>query len=379
MTRVLFVAANDWEPWGGSEELWHGAARELRRRGLDVSVSVKWFGTGVPQIQELAALGCRIHYRPRTPASALLHLVRQRMLDLAGLDYLRKADLVVISQGMNLDGLPWMQACLRRGIRYAVLAQSAAESWWPSDREAEPLAEGYSHAAMSFWVSQANLALTRRQLACELPRATVVRNPFKVSYDAPIRWPTESSDGELRFACVARLDPRSKGQDLILDVLRQPCWRARPVHVSFVGSGVAERSLRRLAQMYALSSVRFTGFTHDVAAVWATHHALLLPSRYEGLPLALVEAMLAGRPAVVTNVAGNAEVIDEGETGFLSAAPTVEHLDDAMQRAWAARESLAEMGTRAAATIRRQVPRDPAAEFADRIESLLGSGAQPFQ
>ena len=57
----------------------------------------------------------------------------------------------------------------------------------------------------------------------------------------------------------------------------------------------------------------------------------MLPSRFEGLPLALVEAMLCPRPAVVTNVAGNTEVIEDGETGFVAAAPTAGHLDEAME------------------------------------------------
>ena len=56
--------------------------------------------------------------------------------------------------------------------------------------------------------------------------------------------------------------------------------------------------------------------------IWAEHHALVLPSRFEGMPLVVVEAMLCGRPCIVTDVGGNAELIRDGINGFLAKAPT---------------------------------------------------------
>ena len=69
-----------------------------------------------------------------------------------------------------------------------------------------------------------------------------------------------------------------------------------------------------------LEKVTYGGFTEDVESIWASHHALVLPSRSEGLPLVVVEAMLCGRPAIVTDVAGNAELIQDGVSGFVAAA-----------------------------------------------------------
>lgn len=370
MSRILFVSANDWEPWGGSEELWCAAAKQLRERGATVTVSVKWFGQEVPQIAELAAAGCRVHYRRRPFRQPARHLALQRALSLARLHYLRDQDLVVISQGLNTDGLPWMMACRRHRLRYAVITQSAAESWWPYDREAEPLAAAYTGAEKCFFVCHANLELTQKQIATTIARAAVVRNPFNVPYSEPIPWPQIDESTDLRLACVGRLDPRGKGQDLIFDVLRSGRWRERRITVSLFGKGPAERSLRRLVELYELPSVRFAGFTSDVADIWRTHHGLLLPSRYEGLPLVLVEAMLAGRPVIVTDVAGNAEVVTDGETGFLAAAATSDRLAEAMERAWQCRSQLREMGAHAARAIRRLVPRDPAAVFADELEMI---------
>ena len=69
--------------------------------------------------------------------------------------------------------------------------------------------------------------------------------------------------------------------------------------------------------------IEFAGHVADIVGIWSKHNALVLPSRCEGLPLALVEAMLCGRPAIATNVAGHGEVIEDGVTGILAEAPTV--------------------------------------------------------
>ena len=96
-----------------------------------------------------------------------------------------------------------------------------------------------------------------------------------------------------------------------------------------------------------------------------------MPSRIEGLPLAVIEAMLCERPVIATDVAGS-EVIEDGVSGFLADAPTVRSLGNALERFWAKREEAREIGARAAERIRCLVPPDPARIFADKIRGLLG-------
>jgi glycosyltransferase involved in cell wall biosynthesis len=170
---------------------------------------------------------------------------------------------------------------------------------------------------------------------------------------------------------VARPEPASKGQDLLLDVLQQDKWRERSVKVSLFGKGHSAQSVRQLASLYGLKDVTFCGHAENVEEIWRKHHLLVLPSRFEGLPLALVEAMLCARPAVVTNVAGNTEVIEDGETGFVAAAPTAGHMDEEMERAWRHRGDWRSMGVEAARRIRRLVPPDPAREFVEELLTLV--------
>lgn len=61
----------------------------------------------------------------------------------------------------------------------------------------------------------------------------------------------------------------------------------------------------------------FLGKRTDVDVLLQGMDCFALPSRWEGLPLALIEAMASGLPAIASNVSGNTEVIEHGKTGIL--------------------------------------------------------------
>ena len=134
--------------------------------------------------------------------------------------------------------------------------------------------------------------------------------------------------------------------------------------------GTIEQMVRRLGLG---DRVKIVGFVSPVEKIWADNHVLVMPSRYEGLPLALVEAMLCGRPAVATDVAGHSEVLQDGVTGFLADAPTPRSMNKALERLWSRRAELESMGKAAAASIRRHVPADPGRAFAEKIKALLAA------
>jgi len=169
------------------------------------------------------------------------------------------------------------------------------------------------------------------------------------------------------MACVARLDPAAKGQDLLFQVLAQKQWRERPAEINLYGSGMCERNLQKLAESLQLKNVRFRGHVANVQAIWEENHLLVLPSRFEGLPLALVEAMWCARPAAVTDVGGNAEMCVDGETGFVAAAPAVKLLDQTLERAWNRRHEWKSMGQAACARAEQFIPKDPVGDFSRQL------------
>jgi glycosyltransferase involved in cell wall biosynthesis len=89
------------------------------------------------------------------------------------------------------------------------------------------------------------------------------------------------------------------------------------------------------------------------------------------MPLALVEAMLCGRPAVVTDVADHAEIVRDRLTGFIAKAPTVACFRAALEAMWARRAELDSMGKAAALSIREKVPRDPIAVFVEKLKAVV--------
>lgn len=376
MRKIAFIASNEFVPWGGSEYLWGGAAERLVQHGVQVSVSAKRWDKPVKQIEHLRKLGCRILYRrsiPSLPVRLLRKLPPWRNYAVRHVRQVAAgSDLVVVSQGSLADGLPWLEAARSAGFHYALICEGVAEVWWPKDDEVDRLAAVYENASGAFFVSDLNVELTRRQLTTPLLRARVVRNPFNVSYDARPAWPSRPA-AELSLAFIGRLDPGGKGHDVLIQVLGLPHWRERDLLVSLNGSGANERSLRRMVEHAKLKSVRFGGFSENIEQVWTTHHALILPSRYEGMPLVLVEAMLCARPAIVTDVGGVRELLRDKINGFLAKAPTVELLDEAMSRAWENRHRLKEMGEQAAIDVRKYVGPDPTEDFVRALLSLVGS------
>ena len=379
--NVVFVSGN--RTWGGSEELWSATAAVLASDGHRVTVFKSGVDDSQPRIRRLRALRCRIRDLARFPLMPrrLFSLVRSLSSGaayghevvrlLSGLALSRRPDLVVVSQGGNHDGYPLAEVCRRLRLPYAIVSHKASELYWPADWQLKTIAAVYRAARACFFVSEHNRRLTEEQLGFALPRAAVVRNPFLVPWEADAEWPDDRS--EVRLACVGRLHPKEKGQDLLLRVLARRRWRERPLSVTFYGDGLQRASLERMAGNLRLANVTFAGFVGNVPAIWSSHHGLILPSRCEGLPITLVEAMLSGRVAIVTDVGGNAEIVDDGATGYLAAAPTEDALDDAMERAWNERHKWREIGAAAAARIRTLVPPEPERCFAKRLVDVASA------
>lgn len=380
--RIAMVSSCP-EAWGGSEELWAGAARVIARDGHTVQALKVRLDVTHPRVQELLALGCTWLNLSQVPT--LPRRIINRMKPYAWQysnwhlekslvhKHLRrfKPDLVVISQGSNFDGMHFAEVCHKAGYPYVLVVQKAVEFFFPWGCDREVFRTWYRAAERCFFVSRHNLECTENQLATTLPNGTVVANPFNVSVGPPLPYP--ATEGPLELACVARLFLLDKGQDVLLRVLAQDRWKARDVRVTFYGSGSDREAIAELAVMRGVTNIEFAGHVGDITGVWARHHALILPSRSEGLPLALVEAMLCGRMAIATDAGGVAEVLEDNQTGFLAAAPTVAALDEALERAWVRRAEWEAIGVEAARRVRALVPTDPIGDFVAHLMAIASA------
>jgi len=86
----------------------------------------------------------------------------------------------------------------------------------------------------------------------------------------------------------------------------------------FAGRGELEAELKRQAHDLGIQDhVRILGFRNDVVNLLGIVDVFVLPSLSEGLSVAILEAMVAGKPVVASHVGGNPELVVEGETGYL--------------------------------------------------------------
>jgi glycosyltransferase involved in cell wall biosynthesis len=131
-----------------------------------------------------------------------------------------------------------------------------------------------------------------------------IRKRLNLSTDLPV------------LVSVGRLT-RPKGYPYLLTALALIPPEERPL-VVIVGDGPDRDDLESKTRTLKLeNTVRLLGTRHDVPALLAAADIFVLASLWEGLPLALLEAMASGLPSVVTAVGENPKVIEDGKSGIL--------------------------------------------------------------
>ncbi|MBV9020569.1 MAG: glycosyltransferase [Chloroflexi bacterium] len=116
---------------------------------------------------------------------------------------------------------------------------------------------------------------------------------------------------------VARLS-MEKGIDVLLHAIQQVVHTYPELTLLIVGDGPQAAELRELADRLGLhDTVRFLGARSDIPIVNRLLDVFILPSREEACPMALLEAMAAGRAVITTQVGGNPEVVTHDVDGLL--------------------------------------------------------------
>jgi glycosyltransferase involved in cell wall biosynthesis len=146
------------------------------------------------------------------------------------------------------------------------------------------------------------------------PRTEVIANASSLHADAP------PPDAGFVVLAVGR-HVAQKGFDLLLDAWAQVLREHPEAHLRVVGDGPLQPQLQAQARRLRIDhSVEWRAPTPQVEAVFRSASLFVLPSRYEGMPLALLEAQALGLPAVAFDCpTGPAEIIGEGSGIVVSA------------------------------------------------------------
>jgi glycosyltransferase involved in cell wall biosynthesis len=184
-------------------------------------------------------------------------------------------------------------------------------------------------------IVHAYIAYSRRmydELIARLPhRADTI---FHLPYGIPLTPTTRRAvDGPLRAIYAGRFEQRQKGVFDLPEIDR--ALQALGVHVAWTlaGGGPDEDELKR---RWAFNpGVRWTGVLTNAALLelYAHHDVFVLPTRFEGFPVALVEAMAAGLVPIVSDIpSGVPELVDAGVNGERPPVADIRAFADAIAR-----------------------------------------------
>jgi glycosyltransferase involved in cell wall biosynthesis len=372
--NILYVSTNNM--WSGSEELWSRSAKKFIELGYSISFAVKY---NHKQLEGLQAKARNINYSnrylPKTRLQRGIERISKHRFDVTDLlkDFIveAKPELVLISQGNNYESLELMQLCGNLGIPYITITQLVSELfiWISQNQHVTNYRNAYIGAKKNFFVSKHNLNVNNFQLGYELLNSEVAYNPCKIS-DIE-NWGYPKIGNTRKIGLVGRIECYHKGYDILLQVLNNDKWRNRPIEFNIYGDGPNTDFIKLYIEKWELRNVYLKGHVAQITDVWAENELLLLPSRLEGQALALIEAMYCHRAAVITDVGGGAELIEEGVSGFIASYPTVSSIDAALERAWNQRNEWRVMGNNAAAALKDRYPEDAVDYFNKRVLEVL--------
>lgn len=318
---------------GGAQRQMVNLARGLRERGHDVEFFIYWPVHDFFRHQAETA-GIPIHeYDKRARFSpgvilALIRLIRRHRYDVA-ISYLRTPNIYA-----ELS-VPFMPRSTRLVVseRNSGLQEHSLLS--PLRRSLHRLAD----VVVSNSISQAEWL--RAQHPWLSGRCRVIYNGLFMSRFARTATPPQSAR-DLRLIGVGRVAPQKNIECFIQGLAIFHERHSWVPAVNWAGrrsdEGQPERKYRlEIDQLLdTLPHVRaawtWLGERSDVPELLGSHHALVLPSRYEGLPNAVCEALAAGLPVLASGVCDHPVLVPDGERGFLFDPDRPQSMADALER-----------------------------------------------
>lgn len=171
-------------------------------------------------------------------------------------------------------------------------------------------------------VSKANLDEGKSYF--EMPRSSYIHNSVdfgrfhpEVDFRAEIRQECGIPDNAYCIGYIVRMtvqkDPLNMVRAAAIAAEKDP-----NLHFLMAGDGELLEAAKNLANSLGVSNrISFPGFRTDVPEILSAVDAYVLSSLWEGLPIGIIEAMAMKKPSVVSNIAANAELIEDGKQGFL--------------------------------------------------------------
>ena len=155
---------------------------------------------------------------------------------------------------------------------------------------------------------------------------TVIYNPLTLKQGAP------SAGTSKRFLTIGRFTPLHKGIDLLIEAFNLFAQKNKEWKLDIVGEGKEEKAFRNLIAKYQLENrITIHPFTIHIQEHYSKAEVYVLSSRWEGMPLVLVEAMSHGLPIVTSDLPVSKEIL--GDFGMYFSNGNIEDLAQRLEEA----------------------------------------------
>ena len=303
MMRRLCLATDSLEPSGVGEHML-ALAGEWRGR-YDVTLACPVSPGGRTLLQRAARLGVAIKRLDDDPDAVV------RWLRAGGYDLLH------VHAGIGWEGHALAVQGRAAGIAVIVRTEHLPDVITDPQQRLDHVA-GIARVDHVICVSDA-AASTFRAAGIDPAKLSVIRNGLPVQAARQARHDTRRSLGFDEqcpvIVTTARLTPQ-KDHATLIGALPAVLARHPACRIWLIGTGPQEDLLKEQALALGVSdAISFMGYRADVPDLLAAADLFVLPSRFEGLPLAMLEAMAHGLPVVATRVGGTDEVLLDGVTG----------------------------------------------------------------
>jgi glycosyltransferase involved in cell wall biosynthesis len=312
--NILFMNSIAGTVWGGGEKWTMRAAVELSRRGHTVTLGCRRGSLLMNRAEGAglitAPLGIRTDFDP-LKVGQIARFLRKNHTDILILNFMK--DIRCAGLAGRLVSVPVILA--RQGLvlfknrwKYRIAIQRLTDGILTNSDSIKKtyLEYGWMHPSEIYVIYNG-----------------VARGVQDPDFNLIARYPV--AENKWIILSAGRLDPQKGFQDLI-EVARMAHHQNQPWVFLVAGEGPMHEPLQRQIDRLKLQdTIHLIGFQTSLTSLMHVCDVFALPSRFEGMPNVVLEAMIEGKPVVATRIPGVEELIQDGITGTLAEPQNPEH------------------------------------------------------
>jgi len=234
--------------------------------------------------------------------------------------------------------MPHIYICrAAKRLRLPVIATFHSYTMWPlwiDEMKAKILFSTYLKKSTDYFVAISKGVKEVMKQKYHIPddRTSVIYNGVDISrfdigsYEKEYREYLGIAKDSFVVTNIGRIEFETKNQLSIIRIIKSIERSVRKARILFVGDGPDIDRLRVLSR--EIPSVSVLGSRNDIPSILSASDVFILPSKREGLPISILEAMAAGVPVVATDVGSVREVISDGVNGFVIGVQEIDRVPE---------------------------------------------------